>query len=274
MDLQDLMLPKWDRLPEADQRRLAGEVATAVGGRMLGLFEHALGSERHRVATIERKKVAMALIPGGSVRLGWSRDVALSLTDAQLVEWRERRGEDASFAEQLATSTTPSRVVEIAPFLLEIEPTPIGDTLDELDGEDLLAAIAKRVRRRGFRLPTDDEWEHAARAGSTSLFRWGDEWPDGIPYGRQTNFAGHRKLNALGLSITHDPYQVEVVDSPLGFRAGDGGQAVCGGYPWPEPWISFASSFRAPRETWEDVITETLETGWVRRALSIPQEAA
>ena len=111
--------------------------------------------------------------------------------------------------------------------------------------------------------------EHAAHGGSTSLFRWGDVWPDGAPMPRQTHFTGHLVPTAFGLRLLTDPYQVEVVSAPLGFRGGDGGNAVCGDRPAPEPWLTFASAFRWPRELWHDCVVETLAQGWIRRALSI-----
>ena len=43
----------------------------------------------------------------------------------------------------------------------------------------VLAAMAGLFcERSGVRLPTDDEWEAAARGGDDRLWPWGDELPD------------------------------------------------------------------------------------------------
>ena len=54
-----------------------------------------------------------------------------------------------------------------------------GDTcpVDNISWEDAQAFI-RRMNARGdgwrYRLPTEAEWEYAARAGSTTKYSWGD----------------------------------------------------------------------------------------------------
>jgi formylglycine-generating enzyme required for sulfatase activity len=248
-----LTLEQWDAASEAERRAAAADVAARVGGQLVDMEVDAQGSQVHRVAVIDVRGAHMVLVPGGTVQLGWDPS----------------RG--GTLDPELAGYLSPTRTVTLAPFLIEVTPQAVADWIEELadSDDDLLAAVAARVSSEGFRLPTDDEWEHAARGGTSTLFRWGDAWPDGIPMPRQTHFTAHHVPSPFGVRLLDDPYQVEVVTDPLGFRGGDGGSFVCGGASTPAPWITFASSFRWPRDLWEDVVPESLESGWIRRALSV-----
>jgi hypothetical protein len=252
LDRNALTLQAWDEATDARRRDIAGEIAAQVGGQLVDLEVDAQGNQVHRVAVLDVRGAHMVLVPGGTITLGWDPS----------------RG---AVADDLAHYLAPTRRVTIAPFLLEVAPFSISAWVDDLDesDDDLLAGVAARVAATGFRLPTDDEWEHAARGGTSTLFRWGDQWPDGIPYARETHFTAHHVPSAFGVRLLDDPYQVEVVSDPLGFRGGDGGSFVCGGSPPPAPWVTFASAFRWPKDLWSDVVPESLECGWVRRALSI-----
>lgn len=267
VDREPLTLVSWDHADAEVHRARAAEVAAAVGGQLVELEVDAQGGQLHQVAVIDVRGVHMVLVPGGTVTLGWDPSRPHGLTPRQEAALL---GDGASSAiEVLTTYLTPTRTVTLAPFLVEIAPRSCADWLDGV-GDDPLADVSARVATEGFRLLTDDEWEHAVRGGSTALFRWGDVWPDGIPFAHETHFTAHHVPTAFGLRLLDDPYQVEVVDAPLGFRGGDGGGFVCGGRPAPVPWLSFASAFRWPSALWSDCVDEALATGFVRRALTVP----
>ncbi|MCA9679728.1 MAG: hypothetical protein H6708_02815 [Kofleriaceae bacterium] len=262
LDLRGLDLARWRVISDDERAALAEDAARRAGGRVVGIAGGELA-----VATIEVAGCAMVLIPGGRARLGWDGgEVALD-GDARRA-WEADAG-GGPFERMLRPYLAPAREVELAPFLLEIEPRDVNEVAELEDVDDVEGAVRNAITAEGFRLVGNDEWEHAVRAGSTSLFRWGDAWPSGIPYGERTTFTGHLTPSALGLALLDDPYDVELVAEPDALRGGDGGTALCGGRPWPEPWYSFASAFVWPRACWDDVVIETFEQAFVRRARSL-----
>jgi hypothetical protein len=209
---------------------------------------------------------AMHLVPGGRVELGWDGAPA-KLTPAERAQWSDHSDYDGSFEEFLAMFLGPQRIATLGPMLVERTPVLITDLGIDPYVENVENVVRDVVRASGFRLLTDDAWENAARAGTTTLFPWGDDWPSGEPYGALTTFTGHKEPNALGLRLLLDPYDVELVEERDAVRGGDGGTAICGGRPQPEAWYSFALAFRYPRAHWEDVVAEMCERAHVRRAL-------
>lgn len=211
--------------------------------------------------------VTLSFVPGGTFTLGW--DGARTGLDRERREaWEASDACGQSFHTMLRTYLGPRRTANLEPFLLETTTQPASAYLADPD-LDVEARLRALLARDGWRLATNDEWEAAARAGNAALFPWGDEWPDGSPYGNPTHWKTHRDPNPYGLVYGSDPYQPELVHEPEWLRHGDGGVAVCGGRPAPEAWYSFAHAFQYPRTFWEDIVAETYETARVRRALSL-----
>lgn len=94
------------------------------------------------------------------------------------------------------------------------------------------------------------------------MFPWGDQIPDGVPYGDETSFTAHLAPNQYGLALNANSYCVEIAETA--FKLGDGGEAVCGSYPWPIVWLSFCPSYRLVEGATEDLLSEFLEEAQVR----------
>lgn len=285
-----LDLGRWDALSTPVQELVAEAVEALLGQGFcsLGLKTCTQGDQHHVIARYERGERLFSLVPGGRVTLGWDRkDVAL--TSMQRAAWNQANDDPAfvRFEQLLDLYFTRLREVALDPLLVEEEPSEALPHIDaeeergELEAADAVDAaqaaqatcqllLERAVAREGFRLLSSDEWEHACRGGSARLFRWGDEWPRGIPYGNSTDFTAHRAPNGFGLRMVSDPYQVECVAGGAVFRGGDGGGAVCGGRPQPEPWYSFASAFSYPVVLVGEDMDVLFETAVVRRALSLP----
>jgi len=165
---------------------------------------------------------------------------------------------------------SPSRTVEVPRFAIATTTISWEDLCqrddEELDEIDSLDKFCQRLesdlRQFGWRLPLEDEFELACGG---ELFPWGNEMPEGIPYGDMTAFTGHKTPNERGLYLNSNTYRVELAHNQL--KLGDGGESVCGGYPWPIPWLSFCPAYRISADVLEECLFEMLEDAQVRPVL-------
>ncbi len=195
-------------------------------------------------------------VPGGTFRMG--------LSEAELAAVRaiERSGGAEDTLEPFfagAGDAQPIREVRVEPFLLARHPLTVAQVRHWLpeyeddyadadsgtarlkdDLDDLLEAMP-------FRLPSEAEWEYAARAGTTTLTFRGDGKPgedqllDDFGDGQRTAAAENAfGLAALGSAneICADMWIPGFVGAPADARPriGDGPRTVRGGaadcYPW------------------------------------------
>ncbi|MER7463659.1 hypothetical protein [Streptomyces sp. NPDC097981] len=239
MSLADLTLDHWRSLDPAAAGRIAHEAAAQAGGRvvLLDTVEH-LGGPLHR-ARIEREGRQFALIPGGTVRLGFDVDAWIP-TPEQVADYAESLAEGYGYGldlkPYLAEVLSPVRTATQAAVLMAVED-------EALTGPPALTPDA--LAARGLRMPSADEWEHACGAGSGTLFRWGNECPlDEPPYGGTGGI--RHEPNAFGLHIAYDGYRTELSGDPTAAHGGDGGEAVCGGYGSLLAWLPLATANRNP----------------------------
>jgi formylglycine-generating enzyme required for sulfatase activity len=137
------------------------------------------------------------------------------------------------------------------------------------DDAKLYVAWLSRVTGKAYRLPSEAEWEYAARAGSTTRYSWGDE--PGIGNANcngcadtailQTLSVGSFRPNAFGLfdmlgnvwewveDIWHDSYVGAPVDGAAWLESGDPNYRVIRGGSWHNETELVRAAIRRERES-------------------------
>jgi hypothetical protein len=238
MTFADLTAGDWLALSGGEAERIAATIARQVGAR------HEL---HDRTAFFERDGLRFALVPGGTVSLGFDPDrftPSARLRDG-FAAAKAEFGLPGTVGEYIAGTTSPAREVTVPALLIATKAQESGwlilDDEDDDPDDDGHAWVTAGMARRGLRLPTPDEWEHACGAGATTLFRWGDDYPDGEPYGDVPLL---KEPNRFGLVIADDPYNAEFTAERDVFCGGDGGTALCGGNGAFLSWLSVATAYR------------------------------
>lgn len=127
-------------------------------------------------------------------------------------------------------------------------------------------SVIDKLSSDGLRLLTNDEWEYVCGAGTSTLFRWGNDCPcDRYPIDDVKEIMRLREIylskgkihftqypldwnlhlipNLFGLTIAQDPYKMEILAEKYMMRGGDGGNSICGGMSAFFGWLPLATSY-------------------------------
>ncbi len=211
-------------------------------------------SFRHRATGLEFRHV-----PAGEFVMGLSSP---ELTAATALSQQLQANVDEM--RPLRSRRTSAMLVATTPVLnRHMEATHDGDERDRPAWFPRGEAEAFATRH-GLRLPKEHEWEHCCRAGTPTLFPFGDTLPDDEVLARwlSSDFSPDRRpfANALGLCGLFEPqwcddaFKIDLRDdAPLL----DGSHAVRGGgayfWPWQDnEWVWCMSAMRSPASALED----------------------
>jgi formylglycine-generating enzyme required for sulfatase activity len=134
-----------------------------------------------------------------------------------------------------------------------------------LDAQEFIARLNQHEGHARYRLPTEAEWEYAARAGTTTAYSFGDDvrelgqyawYGEGFASG-STHPVGQKRPNPWGLHDMHGNVWEWVQDwygsnyyanspgtDPIGPASGT--QRVVRGGSWHQTASSWRSAFRRP----------------------------
>jgi formylglycine-generating enzyme required for sulfatase activity len=214
-------------------------------GSGLWEFWHVLSGERplveptrpDRYALTESSGIVLVLEPGGDTELGWPPESSLTNTSSVLhsshvAPFFVGKYEVTQAQWQRVMASNPSTYQEgivLARNSDTHEPTRVSSHLHPVESVNW-QDCQRFVHRIDLELPTEDQWEHAARGGAEGLFWWNPE--------RRVDPSPRIQLGAADLAAFQG--RENVADACAADSMGFGLVAWDDGYPFHAPVGTFA----------------------------------
>jgi len=272
----------------ADDKGNAVEVPVSVDGQLLGnsplqlklpIGEHLVeaGGQRQTVRLREKEietlsltlsASALAACHSGTAQMGPLADMSFVTIPAGRFQMGSTKGDSDEKTMQMVTlSSFALMTMEVTqaqwqavmggnPAHFKGADLPV-EMVSWEDTQEFLRKLNQRDPGKGYRLPTEAEWEYACRAGSSTAFCFGDDearlgsfaWY-GDNSGNQTHPVGKKRANAWGLYDMHGnvwewcqdwygAFSSGSVKDPQGVSSGSGRVVRGGG------WDDFAERCRS-----------------------------
>ncbi|MAG93136.1 MAG: hypothetical protein CMJ48_05240 [Planctomycetaceae bacterium] len=263
------------------------EIQEVVGRGAFGTVLKAFDEKLHRVVAIKVLAPEMAATSPARKRFKREARSSAQLRHDNVVSIYAVEDDPIPYLvmEYIPGQTLQQRLDETGPLnlpdVLQIG-KQIADGLAAAHAQQLIHRDIKPLRGTGYRLPTEAEWEHACRAGTTTKFWCGEQDSDLVRagwfagnYRGRTHAAGELESNPFGLSnmhgnvwewvqdsweptlegtladnVTIDPYTPFSAGSHRVLRGGHWGDAPLrcrssARCAFPPPSVSFGIGFRA-----------------------------
>ncbi|MFH0883987.1 MAG: SUMF1/EgtB/PvdO family nonheme iron enzyme [bacterium] len=214
------------------------EPISKFSGRLTEFTSIIAGPPPGSIITGPLPHMELISIPGGNFMLG-SPDTEKDRNEAEGPQHRVTLSPYCMMTTEV-TQAQWEMVMGSNPSLFKGPNRPV-EWVSWNDVQEFLKKLNLLDPGRGYRLPTEAEWEFAARAGATTRFSWGDD-PDYTEInkyawykdnsGHQTHDVGTKQANLWGIYDLHgnvwewcldliDVYQDEAALNPIGPASGN-----------------------------------------------------
>jgi formylglycine-generating enzyme required for sulfatase activity len=273
----------WKHTPQGRQQEVLQAVSKRLGSGFIRRRNYSFNGNTIGLFTHVASGISLHLIPGGAFEMG------LTDREIEVLERYQAKVAGTAAADEIgvylanAHFERPVHSVSIEPMLVAREPVSasllekvlqqrlsnermFADRAD-VPGHITISEWEKLCKTAAFhpvtglRLPSEAEWEFFYRAGSSSLFYWGDTIPETFPFEAPTHPFGLRDLGyyvercqdhwlpdytqapANGAAVMLKQTENQEIDEPILYVVRGGAATLA---PWQGcEWLSITAAHRS-----------------------------